>query len=180
MKGDAMNKKWIVGALVALIGLMGTWYAFSPRYTLWQMREAAEDRDADKLSSYVDYPKVRESMKAQLRAAMAAKMMEGGGNGFEAIGMAIGMQMAGPMIDAMISPEMLQAGFAKASSTGSEQGKKPAFQVGSDDDVEIARDGFDTFKVILKDKKGEPSNLIFERRGLGWVLAGVQLPTPKL
>jgi hypothetical protein len=145
------------------------------------MREAAQARNAEKLSSYVDYPKVRESVKSQLKAAMAAKMMEGSGNGFEALGMAIGMQMMDPMIDTMISPEGLQAGFAKASSADQQKGKQAApFALGEGDSYEIERDGLDAFRVVIKDPKEEPTFLNFERRGLGWVLAGVKMPSPKL
>lgn len=176
-----MKRNWIVAAVAALLLAAVGWYVFSPQWTLWQIREAAEKRNADKLSSYIDYPKVRESMKSQLKAAMAAKMMEGGGNGIEAIGMAIGMQMMDPMIDAMISPEGLQAGFAKAAKSDRQAGKKAApFKLGEKDSYEIERDGIDAFEVVIEDPKEEPTLLKFERRGLGWVLAGVQLPTPKL
>ena len=176
-----MNKKLLIGAMVALIAVVGAWYAFSPQWTLWQMREAAEARNVDKLSNYIDYPKVRESMKSQLKAAMAAKMMEGGSNGFEALGMAMGMQMMDPMIDAMISPEGMQAGLANASKKEPREGpKKAPFELGADKDSEIMRDGFNIFRVVLKKPKEEPSHLIFERRGLGWVMVGIQMPTEKL
>lgn len=176
-----MKRNWIVAAIALLAVAAGAWYAFSPQWTLWQIRQAAEARDAEELSAYVDYPKVRESMKSQLKAAMAAKMMESGSNGFEAIGMAIGMQMMDPMIDAMISPEGLQAGFARAAKADQQAGKKAApFALGEDDSYRIERDGIDAFRVVIEDPGKEATFLKFERRGLGWVLAGVQLPAPKL
>jgi hypothetical protein len=82
-----MRKSSIVAVILLLIVAAGVgWYLESPSWTLKQMAEAAQARDADKLSAYVDYPKLRESTKSQLKAAMSARLTSGRSNGFEAVG----------------------------------------------------------------------------------------------
>ena len=108
-----MRRKWLaVAAVLIVLVSAAVWYFESPAWTLKQMAEAAQARDADKLSSYIDYPKLRESTKSQLKAAMAAKLTSGSSNGFEALGMMMGMSMVDNMIDGMLSPDGMEAMFA--------------------------------------------------------------------
>lgn len=186
-----MRKSWIIGALVILLGLAVAWYFGSPAWTLKSMASAAQKGDADKLASYIDFPKVRESAKSQLKAQMAAKMMSGDQNGFAAIGMMIGMQMVDPMIDAVVSPESMRAAFARRAkgpdkaavapnspSAGPSAGKVADKPFGIDTaSAEIVRTDFDHFQ--LRDKKQAEGGLVFERRGFGWVLMDIRMP-PKL
>jgi hypothetical protein len=176
-----MRKGWIAIAVLVLVlvlvGLGAGWYLESPAWTLKQMSEAARDGDADKLSGYVDYPRLRETTKSQLKAAMVARLSSGSGNGFEALGMMLGMSMMDNVIDGMLTPDGVAAMFAarkrQAAATGA-PAKKP-FGIDASN-AEIVRDGFDRFRLHGKRKPGEDGDLIFERHGLGWKLAEIKVP----
>ncbi len=49
---------------VAAIAIGAYWY-WSPFAAIHSMQSAAETRDADAFNEYVDYPKLRESIKGQ-------------------------------------------------------------------------------------------------------------------
>ena len=57
-----------VAILVLLIVVAGWWYV-SPIWTLREMWDAAKVHDSGRFSAYVDYPALRESLKASLRRA---------------------------------------------------------------------------------------------------------------
>ena len=179
-----MRKGWIVGAVVALLVAAGVWYYASPAWTLRSMASAAQDGDADKLGSYIDFPKVRESAKSQIKAQAVQEMQ--GAQGFEALGMMMAMSMADPMIDAMISPEALRVAFARRADDGAEPVKTAPAMAGAMTDKpfgvdtansEVVRDGLDHFRLRGKSGGDKAGELVFERRGLGWVLADIRLPT---
>jgi hypothetical protein len=162
----------MVLALAAAVG----WYVESPYWTLKQMAAAAQERDADKLSGYIDYPKLRESTKSQLKAAITTKLASGTSNGFEALGMMFGMAMLDNMIDGMLTPEGMEAMFAtyRAKQQADPATKKPFGLDASN--REIVRDGFDHFRLHEKSKPGHEGDFVFERHGLGWKLAKIDLP----
>ncbi|WP_424218019.1 DUF2939 domain-containing protein [Thauera humireducens] len=62
--------------MAALLGTGGYWY-FSPYLTLQSMKAAAEAKDAEKLNTYVDYPKLRGSFKNDLNARLAENLPSG-------------------------------------------------------------------------------------------------------
>ncbi|HEX8222245.1 MAG TPA: DUF2939 domain-containing protein [Allosphingosinicella sp.] len=57
------KRRWILAAAAALAA---GWWLGSPWWTLWRMREAAAAGDSAALASYIDFPAVRESTRAQL------------------------------------------------------------------------------------------------------------------
>ena len=174
-----MRKRWIIAAAVALLLAAGLgWYFESPAWTLKQMADAARSGDTHKLSGYIDYPQLRESTKSQLKAAMTARLSSGSSNGFEALGMMVGMSMVDKMIDRALSPEGMEAMFAaekaRATMTPQAAGKKPFGLDASN--REIIRDGPDRFRLHEKNRPGEDGDLVFERHGLSWKLAEIKVP----
>lgn len=61
-----MKKKglWITGVMVVLV--LGGGFYFTPYWSVYAMKKAAERGDAETLSEYVDYPALRESIKSNL------------------------------------------------------------------------------------------------------------------
>ena len=144
------------------------------------MAVAARAHDAERLSGYIDYPKLRESSKAQIKAAMAAKLASDSGNGFEKLGMMVGLTMVDNMIDGLFTPEGMAAMFAAdkakagTQTTAAAAPKKP---FGLDAaNREIVREGLNGFRLHEKGKAGPDGDLIFERHGLSWKLAKIQVP----
>jgi len=159
----------IAAALVILAG--AGWYFGSPSWTLHQMRSAAEAKDADALSDYIDYPAVRESLKEQVRARVTAKMAAEG-DGLAALGGALALSMVDGLVDSMISPSSLRLMFAQSPQTEGAE-KRPAL---SASDLEVDRRGFSEFRLINPSKEQAGGELVFKREGLSWKLAEVRIP----
>ncbi|MEO5773255.1 MAG: DUF2939 domain-containing protein [Sphingomicrobium sp.] len=172
-----MSRRWLMAAVAAAILASVGWYFGSPAWTLKQMADAARARDAEKLSGYIDFPTLRDSTKAQLKAGMTAKLASGGSHGFEALGMMIGMTMVDGMIDGMLTPEGIGAMFAaqKRPAAGSPSAAKKPFGVDAHN-REIVHDGLNRFRLHEKGKSGSGGDLIFERHGLSWKLARIEVP----
>jgi hypothetical protein len=169
------KSKIIAGAAALLVVAFSTlWYFESPAWTLKSMKDAAQSHDADALNSYVDYPALRENLKAELMARMIVEARKDK-SGFGALGMAFGWAMIGPMIDGLVSP----AGM-RAALLASEQ-EKPTLATTAlhvPKDPVIVRRNFSEFIVTSKDHPN--SGLVFRRHGLSWMLSGVELrPDPE-
>ncbi|HSQ98984.1 MAG TPA: DUF2939 domain-containing protein, partial [Sphingomicrobium sp.] len=70
------GRKWKIAAAAAaliVIASSNLWYFESPAWTLKGMKDAAQSRDADALNAYIDYPALRQSLKAELMARMMAE-----------------------------------------------------------------------------------------------------------
>jgi hypothetical protein len=112
------NKLILIAA--ALVALAAGWYLGSPRWTLWQMAQAAEARDSGKLAAYIDFPTLRETTKEQMKAQLMARAQQSGGGegGFGALGAMMGLAMIDPMIDGLLTPETMRLAFEKVPDVG--------------------------------------------------------------
>ncbi|TXI48048.1 MAG: DUF2939 domain-containing protein [Lysobacter sp.] len=105
------------GLIAAFVLAFGAWVFFAPYLTVRSMRLAAEAGDAEAFSRHVDYPALRESVKAELSKAMNAQIANlAGGSELGRFGAriagALGNQTLGPAVDALVRPEALSALFA--------------------------------------------------------------------
>jgi hypothetical protein len=164
--------KWKIAAVAAaliVIASSALWYFESPAWTLKGMKDAAQSQDADALNAYIDYPALRESLKAELTARMMAEARKDK-SGFAALGMAFGSAVMGPMIDGLVSPSGMRAVLLASSYE-----KAPAASaLHVPNRPVIVRRNFSEFLVTAKDRPN--SGLVFRRHGLSWMLSGVELP----
>ncbi len=102
---------------MALVALAVTSYA-SPYWTLRQMRNAIVDKDADAFSSHVDFPALRESVRAQVMIAMQARLgvPETKGNALAGLGMLLGMALMNQIIDTIVTPSGVMALMAEGTA----------------------------------------------------------------
>jgi hypothetical protein len=165
--------KWKIAAVaVALIAIASSalWYFESPAWTLKGMKDAAQSHDADALNAYIDYPALRDSLKAELMARMMAEAQKDK-SGFGGLGTAFGSVMVGPMIDGLVSPAGMRAALLASTH---ENALPPASALHVPEEPVIMRRNFSEFIVTAK---GQPNNgLVFTRHGLSWMLSGVELP----
>jgi hypothetical protein len=164
--------KWKIAAVAAaliVIASSALWYFESPVWTLKGMKDAAQSHDADALNAYVDYPALRESLKAELTARLMAEARKDK-SGFGALGMAFGSAVMGPMIDGLVSP----AGMRAALLASSHENSPAASALHVPKQPVIVRRNFSEFLVTGKDQPN--SGLVFKRHGLSWMLSGVELP----
>jgi hypothetical protein len=171
-----LRKIYIIAgiAVAVLIAAAAVWYYVSPGMTVKAMVDAARANDEARFSTYVDYPALRADMKSELTNRLQEEAKRDG-TAEAKLGLAMGMAMMNPMVDAMVSPKGMTVAFAtlakqqeKSKETGKvAKGALPA-------DPEIRRQGLNTFVVSGKDTP--ESGLVFQRHGLGWKLSGVELP----
>lgn len=165
--------KWKIAAVAAALIVIASstlWYFESPVWTLKGMKDAAQSRDADALNAYIDYPALRESLKAELVARMAAEAQKDK-SGLGALGMAVGSAMMGPMIDGLVSPAGMRAALL---ANRQENGAAAASVLHVPEEPVIVRRNFSEFLVAAKDRPN--SGLVFKRHGFSWMLSGVELP----
>lgn len=165
--------KWKIAAVAAALIVIASgalWYFESPAWTLKGMNDAARSHDADALNAYIDYPALRESLKAALMARMMAEAQKDK-SGFGALGMAFGSALVGPMIDGLVSPAGMRAALlsSRQENTGS-----AASALHIPENPMIVRRNFSVFLVTTKEHP--ESGLLFKRHGLSWMLSGVELP----
>jgi hypothetical protein len=157
-----MRKSWTLAAAALLVLLAAGWWFGSPWWTLWRMREAAEAGDSEALAAYIDFPALRASTREQLGSRLGP----------------LGGLVAGPALDAAISPEALRLALGKGrgSAGGGEKGAGAASGRGDGSeppDVDLSRSGASEFRV-----RGRHSDLVFRRHGLGWKLEEIRLGSP--
>jgi hypothetical protein len=166
-----------------------TWFYFTPYLAVSAMKSAAEAKDAAKLSDYVNFPAVRDSLRASFNAKLAAEVPKGSDNNpFSALGAAMAAAFINPMIDALVTPEslaMMMKGEKPKPANNSAQSSSPESEVvasessESNDDTSMSYENFDRFVVTVKKKDSaeEPFGLVFNRDGIfSWKLSALRLP----
>ncbi len=165
-----------------------TWFYLTPYLAINGMKSAAETKDAAKLSGYVNFPALKESLKASFNAKLASEVTkERDGNPYAAFGAALAAAFINPMIDALVTPEslaMMMKGDKPQPAKNTDK-PKPAKNTemtkssDSDVDTSMSYESFDRFVMTVK-KKGaseEPLGLVFNRDGLfSWKLSALRLP----
>lgn len=105
---SSKSKVAALAAATLIIAAGAAWYFVSRAWTLRQMKAAADANDANALSGYIDYPALREDLKAELMGRMVAEAAKDK-TGLGGLGLAIGPAVVGPMIDQLISPAGVRA-----------------------------------------------------------------------
>ncbi|MCL9998145.1 MAG: DUF2939 domain-containing protein [Erythrobacter sp.] len=177
-----MKNRVFFGSLIALlIAGAGGWYFFSPGYAMTQLADAAREGDEGQLRQRVDFPRVREALKADLRAKLASTFASEETEGFGKLGAALGMAMIDPMVEGFVTPESIGSMVRNGKLT--RPGEKPDAQAKAspeEADWAIEREGISRFKAMPVAKNVEnPPALVFERDGIGWRLVEIDLPDDK-
>jgi hypothetical protein len=173
--------------LVATAAVGGYWH-WSPFLAMRSMQAAAQAQDADRFNQYVDYARLRESLKGQFAAQMAEAFGPGAGSGDEmeqagaALGAALGMAVVNKLIDTMVRPEVVMRAMneARLHADVPEHGREPATG-GEDLRWVVQRKGAN--RVIaygLDSAQATPEQsvgFVFERSGFArWHLTEIRLP----
>lgn len=165
--------KWKIAAVSAVLIVIASstlWYFESPAWTLKGMKDAAQSHDADALNAYIDYPALRDSLKAELMARMMAEAQKHKSR-LGSLGIAVGSAMTAPMIDRLVSPAGMRAALL---ANRDENALSAASALHVPEDPVIVRRNFSEFLVTAK---GHPNRgLVFKRHGLSWMLSGIELP----
>jgi hypothetical protein len=157
---DSMKKALSVTVAVAIaIGVAAYWVA-APYVVMHQLQRAAQARDTEALDAHVDYPALRESLRGQVSATLADKI--------GALGSAIGMAVANPLINIAVQPDAVAASLRSGrwETVAATAANPPP------DDVKwtYQREGFGIFVAQSKDA------FVLVRHGFAdWKLSGIRI-----
>ena len=178
-----MRKK-IILLFVGLVALMaGIGLYFTPHIAVYNMKKAAENKDAEALSGYVDYPSLRESLKANFNAMMVGEIAKSKNESpFEAFGAALAAALINPMIDALVTPESLAMLMKGENPQMGDTEKNREIHSSSDEadtETSMSYEGLNQFVVTVKQKGSfeNPVKLIYKRHGIfSWKLSALRMP----
>lgn len=186
------NNRILVGAGIGVIVafLVASYFA-SPIIALHGLTTAAKAGDRAKLERAVDFPAVRDSLKAQVKAAMARSVNEDPklrDNPFAALGQMLLVGVIDKAVDAYATPDAIANMVAtnKAPQRISTDDappppvERPKPKAKSTTEAHYAYQGLNHFHATYRDKTDRPGDelgLVMERRGLfTWKLVKIELP----
>ena len=156
---------WLVGLFV----IFAIYLYASPYLVLNSIKNAAQQGDADKLSGYIDFPSVKQSMKDQVKAAMVEELAASDEqDGFEALGTMLAAAMIDPLIDGLVTPDgvalMIQGQKLDFDLNNDKPEDKPKAK-NEDTDYKAGYLSFNRFKVqiIDADDPNESLDVIMHR-----------------
>jgi hypothetical protein len=171
----------VVGGALLLAVAVGV-FVLSPWWSLAGLARAAITADKQRLALYVDFPRVRENLRAQFNAQIAASMAEEmKNNPFAALGTLIGSAMVDKALEAFVTAD----GFARLMQEAMRD--KPADTEPTPSQAEVAQKLYDkvglewlslsTIKAFVLDENGQTATtLLLERSGLTWRVVDIELP----
>ncbi|WP_029889513.1 DUF2939 domain-containing protein [Polycyclovorans algicola] len=162
------------------LALAGGLVFAQPYYTAYQMRESADQRDHERLASFIDFPAVRDSLKAQGgKLAQRRVEQEIGSGPLAELGGAVGGMFSDRMIEAAVTPESLARLMEQdpRNDSGPSENGEPASSAGAQDDpdVRLGYTAWDRF-VVDVDDDDKTTRMVLARQGLAWKLVAVELP----
>lgn len=180
-----MRKKvWL--SLIAVLVLFGTWFYFTPHLTVHSIGLAVKAKDVEKLSTYVDFPAVRENLKASLKAQVSEKMArELQDNPFASLGVALASTLINPLVNGLLTPEglaQLLQGQLPDNTTHSNtiehyDATSDERQLDPATETSMSYESFDRFAVTITRAGSKPIGFVLHRDGLfSWKLAEIRLP----
>lgn len=176
-------KKLVLGLIVLLIAC---WIYASPYLAVQGVKKAVKNGDAVALADYVNFPALKESLKASFTAQMTKSMGKMKDNPFSALGVGMANALINPMIDALVSPEGLSGmmnGHPNIANLKEE--KIQEARSGANDDEPIVKMGYESFNrfTVKASDKSNPTleiTMVFLRDGLSWKLSAIKFPIEEI
>lgn len=177
-------KKWIALSLFVALALMA-WIAAGPFMTIRTIREAIQSQSSAALSEQVDFPLLRQSLRAQVEDTLArragAQVQE---NPLGAIALGLANQAAGGMVDAIATPAGIGAilegrGLVHRLSGGGIRSDDSYAHQPPPDPLRDASYRFESpsrFTATVRTADGSPVVFVLLRQGMTWKLADIRLP----
>ncbi|MEB3753689.1 DUF2939 domain-containing protein [Acinetobacter sp. MD2(2019)] len=191
-------KKWLGGVGVVLLIVLGTWVA-SPYWMLYQLKQAYEQNQSEKISSYIDYAQVRESLQPQIESVFLSHLEEGqdasNSEWYQRIHAILDTHISRQILDLLVSDQTIQLlmqgkqlselipQFEKSVERHSAQNMLQANTniyveptVKQDATYHAAYTSPNTFVVSLIRQNGKRTQFIFNRvAGWNWKMTAIDL-----
>lgn len=170
--------------LLLLILVLLAAYAAYPYLALYRLGEALRVQDQDAVEAKVDWPKLRQGIKDDVNAALVAKVKPEEGDALAAFGIALAGKLAGPVVDAAVTPAGLAAVAAADRPTLTTLATQVYVSNSADRSLpRLVQSGFGgptVFEatVMPRGATGEADaiRLRFELEGGYWMLTRIHLP----
>lgn len=179
-----MKKLLIIGVAGAVV-LFGIAWAAAPVLAAQALIRAAKAGDEQKIEALVDFPSLRESLKAELNTELMERMSRDprvSESGLGGLGMMLAPMILSGAVDAVVTPQVVaqMVRTAEAPDPTRRTPAEPTEDKVEADDIHQAWGyrGLNEFAVTLtpRDQPDDHLALILERRGLfDWKLAAVDL-----
>ena len=172
------SSKVFAGVVVAAaLGVAAYWH-FSPYHAMSQMKAAARAQDGETFNSYVDYPKLRENLKAQM-TNVALSQIGGSSESNAAMQGVIVSAFIGPLVDTLVQPEVVMKAIGKGEFDPEGEGAEDGDSSENEPIWTVERDGFHKVLAHASDPR-EPGvtqfTVVFERSGFAtWRLTEFQM-----
>lgn len=172
----------LIGVVVASVILILILFVVTPALAVQGIIGAARAGDATALEQRVDFPALRDSLKAEMNARMRAEVREelrGEDRGLAALGMILAPTLMDSAVDVFVTPDAVAAMVSSAEAPGPDQDRTSPGEGDPDIQRSYGFRGPNTFVVTLTDpeRADQPLKLLLERRNLvQWKLAGIDLP----
>jgi hypothetical protein len=179
-----MNKTLVRITLGLLALAFVTWVYLTPYLAARSLHNAVDARDAPHISDHVNFPALRQSVKASLLSKITGEAAAKSGDVSVLLGSAFANVLISPMVDTMVSPEGLAKllnGDGKPQPVKAEtEQSQHAGKEDADKDVQRSM-GYETMdRFVVSFKKPSESQsiaLVFTREGaFSWKLSGIRLP----
>ena len=185
-----MKKVVSIIVVAALAGVL--FFAASPYWALAGLRGAIDRADSASLEERVDFPALRESLAAEINAELlGASTDELDGNPFGALALGLASKLVDGVIDSVVTPAGLVR-IARGDSRPVEVDRRndptndrrpsrsetPPSPKESDlfAGSRLEHETLDRFSVWVPNDRGDEARFVFRRRGVSWVLTGIELP----
>lgn len=197
------SKTLKAGLAAAVVLIIAAYWYWSPFLVVWQMRNAAQERDAQAFNTYVDYPKLRDSIKDQFSALYSDTPEESAPDNDLAkagshFGKMLGLLVVNKFVDTVVRPELVMRAIREgyltpklpkrkatdpAGGPGASGNDEPA-DGGGKKHLVFERQGADRLLIyadgIRRSDTAPPQDklaMVFERSGFAtWKLSEVVLP----
>ena len=166
--------RWLVTLLAVLVI---AYLAAGPYITVYHLRMAAKERDASALSEYVDFPRVRQSLKDQINARLLNKMASNSDakdNPFGVLASAFAGTIVDKMVDAYMTPEGL-VGLMSGDKVVL-QGRRQRAHSAANEPLSGGSMSYESLNEFVVQGRGDSSKFVLRRYGLGGKLAEIQIP----
>lgn len=181
------KKTLIIGVAAAAVAVFAIAWAAAPVLAAQALIRAAKAGDERRIERLVDFPSLRESLKSELNAELAARISRDprvADSGLGGLGMMLAPMILSGAVDTLVTPQVVaqMVTTAKAPDPTRRSEPEPARNEARGKGIHQSWGyrNLNEFAVTLtdRDRPDDRLALVMERRGLfDWKLAAVDLQT---
>jgi hypothetical protein len=166
----------LVGVTIAVCVVAATavWFYWSPRLAAKRLHDAARAGDVEALNQLVDFPLLREQLKADLKTSLLESVSKKDDGFGKALAAGLGVLMIDGLVDQIVSPSGIAALVRYGSADSARTQPEPRLS------TKMRYRDASTFLLTMRDLD-RPANdaitFVFRRSGMSWRLVRLEIPT---